>query len=108
MSVMLSVLGALYAEINEARAQCWNVLHVRVASDAIRGSVTTVAITPERARTLAALEVRGDETVEVAMSRTLSMREILVHPEDWNELLKEAEPQRDVTPTSVFGLPVVV
>lgn len=93
----MSVLHVLEGELREARARQLQVARVRITDAALEGSPVTVLISPERAR-IARLSARDLERV----------REIVIHPADWNEVLLEKHDGRYlVTADEVFGVAVV-
>ena len=110
----MSVFRALYDERRYAREQLKDIVHIRVTADAFKGTVTAVPITPERARVLGKLlAVPGDGplagTVVPHPGDYERMLEILVHPEDWRDLLVDAEAYTAVDLGEidrVMGIPV--
>lgn len=101
---MEEMYEAITREIHSAEEQDRPIAQVRVTPDAIPGSVTTGPMTPERARILGRLlampslpplrGVRGlgSETDEIVVfGDPTNLLEILVHPEDWRQLLTEVD-----------------
>jgi len=99
--------ATLTREIHSAEAEDRPVAQIRVTPDAIQGSVTTAPMTPERARVLGRLlamptvppwpgGIRGlgsstDEVVAFGDPSNERLLEILVHPDDWRQLLAEVD-----------------
>lgn len=83
---------ALMREIDSATMLARPLLHIRVTTDALRGSPAAVPITPERARRvrLRAFEGRdGEAVVDGDPEVYLRSLEIVVHPADWADVLAE-------------------
>lgn len=96
MNSETSMYGVLRREINYAREQDRPIVQVRVTADALRGSISTVPVSPERARVLGTLTMvpvgdEGDSAV-VGAAENERLLEVIVHPEDWRDLLVEAGP----------------
>ena len=117
MIVGMSIFAALHSEIRHAREQDRPVVHVRVAKDALPGTVAAMPVTPERARALGTLLLLPDETI-VGSPVNERLLELLIHPEDWRGLLVEKDALGNyvvdyvVAPgeggvTRVLGIPVV-
>jgi hypothetical protein len=110
----MSLLKPFYDEIRQAREQDREVHWIRVTKDAIPGSIVTTPITPERARQIrlrAEPEFGSGYTVDTDPSLVgRPPLEIVVHPEDWAELLKDPEVARwgiqIGEPDRVLGIPV--
>jgi hypothetical protein len=112
----MSLLKPFHDEIRQAREQDREVHWIRVTKDAIPGSITTTPITPERARQIALRAEPGtgfgrDCTVDTDPKLVgRPPLEIVVHPEDWAELLKDPEAARwgiqIGEPDRVLGIPV--
>jgi hypothetical protein len=70
-----------------AELQARHIRGIRVTTDALAGSIVALPITPERARSyrLLMIEGRGAVADPVVYERDL---EVLVHPEDWRDFLK--------------------
>jgi hypothetical protein len=108
-----SVIAAIFRECNAADGQMRPIIHARLTTDAIPGSIAAMPVTPERARTLGKLWAFPDGTIEAAYDgRAL---EILIHPEDWHGLLKELPSENGYAvqnaiwcgePDRVLGIPV--
>ena len=111
--VSVSLLKPFWDEIRQAREQAREVHWIRVTADAIPGSIVTTPITPERARQIGlhAEPSVGGHTVDTD-PRLIAHPplEIVVHPEDWAELLKDPEAARwgiqIGEPDRVLGIPV--
>lgn len=92
----MSVLEIIHRERQDARATGYKrIVHIRVTVDAIPGAPTTVPVTPERARVLGRLlMVRGEGpltgSVVADPSDYEAMLELLIHPKDYADLLKDA------------------
>lgn len=117
MTGLVTVLDAIRRELESARAAALDVRHVRVTHAALAGSVVLAPLSPERVRALrpyvVALDCLGGEALALCDPEAVERwREVLVHPADWQAALL-ARPAHDgrfsaaVTPTSVYGLPVV-
>jgi len=97
---MTHVADAIRREIDEARGDDRPVASVRVTESALPGTVAAVSLSPERVE---ALRLDG-QLAERAV-------EILVHPDDYAELLDE--PGEGLTTDSgsgarlVFGVPLI-
>jgi hypothetical protein len=106
------VEAAIAREVHDARATgCQRVVHVRVTPHAIPGSVVAVPIPPERSRLLRAdPDLDAIETanyVEIVGRGGIGvLLEILVHPHDWQQLLRDAGSVLIGAPDAVHGLPV--
>jgi len=93
----MSMFKPFWDEVRQAREQDREVHWIRVTKDAIPGSITTTPITPERARQIGLYEYEDGQSGRSAGVDTdpkLIARlplEIVVHPEDWAELLKDPE-----------------
>lgn len=113
MTSSQSIVASLFRERNAADEQMRPIIHIRITTDAIAGSVVAVPVSPERARTLGKLWAFPDGTIEAAYDgRAL---EILVHHEDWYSLLKEMPADNGFAvqlamklgePDRVLGIPV--
>jgi hypothetical protein len=64
------------------------IIRIRVTTDAVRDSMLAAPITPERSRTLGRLMALEGGAVEAEPSNAL---ELLVHPEDYQQLLWERD-----------------
>jgi hypothetical protein len=115
----MSVSAAIAREINDARATGYReIVHIRVTVDAIPGSVTTTPLTPERARVLGKLIAvdlgKYGTAVEADPYYAERLLEILIHPQDYVGLMKEADDLSrfavSVNPSTgvsqVYGVPV--
>lgn len=112
----MSLLKPFYEDLRQAREQDRDVRWIRVTKDAIPGSITTTPITPERARQIGLYEYEDGQSGRSAGVDTdpkLIARpplEIVVHPEDWAELLKDPEAAKwgiqIGEPDRVLGVPV--
>lgn len=110
----MSLLKPFWDEIRQAREQDREVRWIRVTADAIPGSIVTTPITPERARQIALRaepDFGSDYTVDTDPKLILRPSlEIVVHPEDWAELLKDPEAAhwgiQIGEPDRVLGIPV--
>lgn len=105
----MSVELAIANQLNDARETGWQrIVHIRVTVDALAGSVTALPVTPERARTLGRLlAVPGGVVADP--SDYEGMLELLIHPADWADLLRDTTAIRSVKlgePTRVMGIPV--
>lgn len=91
----MSLYATVAAEIHSAEEQDRPIAQIRVTTDAIQGSITAAPVTPERARTLGQLmAIRGDSDspltgTVVSDPSNEQLLEILIHPEDWRDLLTE-------------------
>jgi hypothetical protein len=105
---MEEMYETLTREIRSAEEADRPVAQIRVTPDAIQGSVTTAPMTPERARVLGQLlampalppwpaVIRGlgaaptDEMVVFGSPSNERLLEILIHPDDWRQLLTEVD-----------------
>lgn len=109
----MSVLDTIRRELDDAEATGWQkIVQVRVTTDALPASPVTVPITPERARTMSAMRMMPDGIVADPASYE-GMLEVLLHPEDWQDVLADAErfavqmATRPGEPNRIFGIPVV-
>jgi hypothetical protein len=110
---MDQMYATILREINSAATEDRPVAQIRVTADAIRGSITTAPLTPERARVLGRLLAvpfgEGDSAV-VSDPDNERLLEILIHPEDWRDLLTEEAPLSMLNLTGpikrVAGVPV--
>lgn len=115
----MSLFAAIAAEVDDSRATGYKrIVHIRVTTDALLGSLVTVPMTPERARVLGRLlMVSGDGPLAGSVVADPSdyerMQEILVHPEDWATILRDPGmyayvqmPLHDTDVTRVLGIPV--
>lgn len=95
---MTHVSEAIRREIDQARGGDRPVASVRVTESALPGTVAAVSLSPERAESLR-LDAR---LAEAAV-------EILVHPDDYAELLEEPglELAEDSGVRRVFGVPLI-
>lgn len=66
------------------------VTQVRVSTDAIEGTIAAVPVTPERARNLGKLRATPAGVISDPPNERLL--EILIHPEDWKQLLMRTDP----------------
>jgi hypothetical protein len=93
--MMISVFDTVRSELRDAQALDRPVVWIRVSPDALRGSVVTTPVTPERLRTMALREVQDGQgsSVGVIADPDIAERamEIVMHPEDWRDLLTDAE-----------------
>ena len=69
------VFEAVYDEVNQALTADRPIEHIRVSASALQGWVVVVPVTPER--------------VDELGLTSRDPRELLLHPEDWAELLRE-------------------
>ena len=96
---MTQVADAIERELAQARTADRPVASVRVTESAMAGAVAAVSLSPERAAALGLDAVLAEWAVEV-----------LVHPDDYAELL--VEPASGVVEEGgvrrVFGVPLVV
>jgi hypothetical protein len=97
---MTHVAQAIRREIDEARSGDRPVASVRVTESALSGTVAAVSLSPERAESLRLDAQLAERAVE-----------ILVHPDDYAELLEEPDPGLSTDEGSgvrlVFGVPLV-
>lgn len=104
-------LEAIHREIHDARATGYqHIVHIRVTTDALQGSPVTVPITPERARAIGRLMmVQGHGVVADPMDYETRL-ELLVHPQDYSDLLKDVDLMRYGVqigePMRIMGIPV--
>ncbi len=111
----MSVLAAIHRELNDAAMTGYKrIVHMRVTTDALPGSITSVPVTPERARALGRLllvpDANGQPLGVVADPMDYEkMLELLIHPADWHDLLLEKLPGGEYPPglpTRIMGIPV--
>lgn len=106
------VEAAIAREVHDARATGrQRVVHVRVTPHALPGSVVSVPIPPERSRLLRAdPDLDAIETanyVEIVGRGGIGvLLEILVHPQDWQQLLIADASALIGAPEECHGLPV--
>lgn len=86
----MSVFRAITREVYDAQAQLREIVHIRVSRNALAGSVVALPITPERARTIRLRAFPGG-AVDVDYGSTERLLEIVIHPEDWRDLLTEKD-----------------
>lgn len=85
----VSILDVLRREVKEARVQLLTIKRIRICADAIAGTPAVVPIAPERLRLIALRETGAGVIADpVAQER---WREIVIHPEDWQDVLMEAK-----------------
>ena len=109
-------MSLIRGELNDAALGYQEIVHIRVTMEALLGSPVSVPVTPERARTLAQLRLLPNGAVVADPVSYERLLELLIHPADWVEVLKEAgaagaavgavalgEPQ---APTRVYGVAV--
>lgn len=100
MPAMTHVAEAIRREIDEARGGERPVASVRVTESALAGTVAAVSLSPERAEALRLDAVLAERAVE-----------ILVHPDDYAELLEAPGDELTTDAGSgarlVFGVPLV-
>lgn len=97
--ILASLEKAIRRELVDAAVTGYQrITQIRVTSDAIRHSPVSVPLTPERARVLGLGEADG-----LGDERLL---ELLVHPDDWRDLLCESRDIGPGYPTVVQGVPV--
>jgi hypothetical protein len=103
----------IWLELEEARSKLLEIKWLRVTTDAIQGSPTTVPIAPERLRQHS-LKAYPDGTVDHDPQTTDRWREIVVHPGDWLSMRAEASSDGMADPfnrlsagTTMFDLPVI-
>lgn len=99
-------------ELRDAEEQLREVVQIRVTPLALPGSVLLMPMSPERARVLGRLHMVRDRGV-ISDPKNERMMEVLMHPEDWAELLTEVDHHHlhahDLgEPRSIYGIPVVV
>ena len=115
--LLRGIFAVLHKELHDARAAMRPVLHIRITTDAIPGTVTSTPLTPERLRVLKpyVIHIEGRETPDVLADPTLVDRalEIVMHPQDWHDLLRDIESvqhvqigMREGEPDRVWGIPV--
>lgn len=106
----MNAVEALYHEIVECEEGARPIAHLRVSLDAIPDSPTWTPITPERARTIA-LKATEDGVI-ADPSGWLHAVEIVIHPQDFLEVQREADRiafafgGNSGVPTSFMGLPI--
>ncbi len=104
---MSSMFEAFHRELHDAGMQDYEVVRIRVTHDAIGGAPVAMPLTPERARSVT-LPARGGRMVPLEL-----VREIVVHPDDWRDLLVDPAIRDQLPaglngpPTRIYGLPVV-
>lgn len=113
MMATMSMYAAVHALLRDVRATGYQrVVHVRVTTDALPGSMTTVPVTPERARVLGRLLAVQDSGVVADPLWFEKAQEVLIHPEDWVKLLSEVPGYAHQGAlsidgsTRIFGIPV--
>lgn len=100
----MTIEEAIHHALNQADEQLLEVVQVRVTPYAIKGALALVMLTPERARAWALIATpRG---VEPDLGKTDRWREIVIHPDDWFEFLREVKAHH--LPGRVFGKRVVL
>jgi hypothetical protein len=91
-----NVMAVLHHEYMDCRATGYKrIVHIRVTTDAIQGAPVSVPITPERARVLARLMMvptQPEPTVVADPMDYETMMEIVMHPADYCDVLKERAP----------------
>lgn len=106
----MTVLASIMREQHDARATGYKrIVHIRVTTDALPGSVTSLPVTPERARVIGRLLAVQDLGVVADPNSTETLLELLIHPADWAELLTDDDKYRAVQigpDTRVIGIPV--
>lgn len=106
-----SIVEAVHHELNDAEVREHRIVQIRVTRDALPGSITTVVMTPERARRYVGSVVVRIVTPELLPGEAWpDVREILIHPLDWERALLEPDPYAAVVlgqVTSILGVPVV-
>ncbi|MBE2315200.1 hypothetical protein DVA67_004390 [Solirubrobacter sp. CPCC 204708] len=93
---MAQVSDAIQRELDDAREADRPVASVRVSESALPGAVAAVSLSPERAAALRLDAVLAERAVEV-----------LLHPDDYEELLDEDVVVEGEVPR-VFGVPLIV
>lgn len=116
MIATVSIIASIHRELHDARATGYKrIVHIRVTADALAGSVTSVPVTPERARVLGKLlMIRSpgeplDGAVIADPADAEALLELLMHPLDWAELLADLDAIGYVSlgePIRVMGIPV--
>lgn len=107
----MTVLDAIRRECDDAALTGYKqIVHIRVTTDALQGSVTSTPVTPERARTigrLMAIPAREGTAVVAHPDSTETLLEILMHPADYETLMIEyrAMGGREA-PVALLGIPV--
>lgn len=92
-------------EICGALEQGLKVAHIRVTADAIQGSPAALAMTPERARGVAVIEVGGVVTADPEM--VLHAAEVLLHPADFDAIVERHLSYLVAPVTSLHGYRLV-
>lgn len=98
----------VWGELLYAREQLLDVRRIRVTVDAIPGSPAVVPFTPERLRTMY-LRAHPDGVV-AELAATDRWRELVIHPEDWHDLVLDSYTDYEgfeMNPERVFGVRVV-
>jgi hypothetical protein len=85
----MTVVESLCHEIAAAEEGMRPVGHVRVSRDVIPGSPVCVPVTPERARTIALRAVKDGVIADPSV--WMRQLEIVVHPQDWMEYLRDMD-----------------
>ncbi|MDA0180672.1 hypothetical protein OJ997_10245 [Solirubrobacter phytolaccae] len=92
---MTQVADAIRRELDEARRAERPVASVRVTESALPGAVAAVSLSPERA-----------EALDLDAQMTERAVEILVHPDDYDELDDDEVSEEDGI-RRVFGVPLI-
>ena len=100
--------ATLMREIASAQEQDRPLLHIRVTPDALRGTPASLPVTPERLRVLYPESVKLG-LIENGLVPHHGM-ELVVHPEDWRDVLKVVMPYASPTANrgdEFMGYPVI-
>jgi len=115
---MPDIVDFVHREINHAHERLHRIVGIRVSDHAIPGSPVTLPVAPERARLFARLLIQLDPRGGggLAMSDPVeadSLREILVHPDDFHDARGNPPRAPNYTydligpPTHIYGIPVL-
>lgn len=84
------MLETIYQEFADAdMTGTTRIVQIRVTDDALRYSPVTVPLTPERARQFAPMREYCGGGTDVDLAAIEALHEILLHPLDWADLLKD-------------------
>lgn len=107
----MKIAALLEREAVEACIACRDIIQIRVTADALPGSPVALSLTPERVRQHALVGYTQGVIADLRwQDRTL---EIIMHPDDWRDVLVDAELTRAYAvrqspkgDTRLMGIPV--
>lgn len=107
----MTMYELLFRELREAEEAYRSIVQIRVSTDGIPGAPATTPLTPERARQFGLMAVPANDGVAVvADPHAQHLLEVVVHPKDWADLLKEPGTLHALELLGpvrrVFGIPV--